>query len=539
MTDEERAMLSADDAELLNKVRAGDTSAFQVLYERHEEAARRLARDLVATDADIDEAVAETFAQLLEVTRRGGGPADAFRPYLLTALRRVCDGRLATAKPDDAAIDPIVASAGQSLISRAFLSLPERWIAVLWHTDIEAASAAEVAPLLRLSGNDVSTLRRRARAGLRQAYLQMYTSGVDRPECATVASRLGAFIQDAVSGPDGAMVTEHLSQCEDCRAVFAELSDISIALRAKVAPVFLGGSAEYYLSGTPEGQASTALAPVVGTALVRTAVAGPTHRAARGGARWLRPARMFRNSARPLRWLAAGSAAVLAAGGIAFAVSLTGHGTPVAGRDRTQAAAPEETATVAAPSATAPRSGTSPATRPVSARRTTGTPAAPPTSPAQLTSPAQPPGTPTPSGSVSSSQPSVQLAATVDVQGGHNPHWDAKVVFQVSDTGSARTGGLIASVALPAGSWLISWPPGHGEGDGNDQAASYSSGGWSCQATSSGASCQHSPISAGGQSQGTIFIKFSGSSACGQPVSVTAASGSASASAQSPEGIQC
>ena len=44
---------------------------------------------------------------------------------------------------------------------------------------------------------------------------------------------------------------------------------------------------------------------------------------------------------------------------------------------------------------------------------------------------------------------------------------------------------------------------------------------------------------AGGQAQGTIYIWISGSSACGKSVGLTASSGSASASAQSPQDLQC
>jgi hypothetical protein len=130
------------------------------------------------------------------------------------------------------------------------------------------------------------------------------------------------------------------------------------------------------------------------------------------------------------------------------------------------------------------------------------------------------------------------------------------VVFKVSDTGSARTRALIVSVALPAGSSLATWPngPGNGGGGGGNGGGGNGGGnggghhgdsdhwgqsGWSCKATSSGARCRHAAIAAGGQSQGVIFISINGSSACGQTVSVTVASGSASATAQSPEEIQC
>jgi RNA polymerase sigma factor (sigma-70 family) len=571
VTDEARAVLSADDAELLNRVCAGETAAFQVIYQRHAQAARWLARDLAATLDEADDVVAETFEQLLEVTRRGSGPADAFRPYMLTALRRVCDRRREESQqttgdhtPDAAEpyLDLAVASPDDPLIVRAYLSLPERWMAVLWHTEIEGASQAEVGPVLGLTRNGVAALRRRAKEGLTQAYLQMYTSGVTAPECATVALRLGPFIRDAVSGPDSATVTQHLSQCDRCRSVFAELSDVSLPMRAMVAPAFLGGSAAYYLASTaPAAKVSTAPAPAPGTTAVGTTAMGTTAmaEAARAGAGagpawWLRPAGFLTDTARPRRWLAAGGAAVIVLGAIAFAVVAAGHGAPLkpAGTDEAQAPASLQVPTALdKPSATPAGSTTAPGVVRASASRSTrATPASSPgpTGPASQTGTSPAPRRPGPSSAV-------RLTAAVDVYGGHH---DATVVFKVSDTGSASTRALIVSVALPAGSSLVTWPNGQGNGGGGGfgggggnggggngggghqgDSGQWGQSGWSCKATSSGARCRHAAIPAGGQSQGVIFISINASSACGQTVSVTVTSRSASATAQSAEEIQC
>jgi DNA-directed RNA polymerase specialized sigma24 family protein len=42
----------------------------------------------VRNRSEADDVVAETFAKILDLLHRGGGPDDAFRPYLLTAVRR-------------------------------------------------------------------------------------------------------------------------------------------------------------------------------------------------------------------------------------------------------------------------------------------------------------------------------------------------------------------------------------------------------------------------------------------------------------------
>ena len=179
--------LPPGDADLIAASRAGDAAAYDTLYRRHVASAHSLARQLVRNRAEADDVVAETFAKILDLLHRGGGPDDAFRPYLLTAVRRSAYDRhraerrqLVTDEMEtfDRGVpfaDPAVADLERTMIARAFASLPERWQAVLWHTEVEGARPADVAPLLGLTANGVAALAYRAREGLRQAYL------ADRP----------------------------------------------------------------------------------------------------------------------------------------------------------------------------------------------------------------------------------------------------------------------------------------------------------------------------------------------------------------------
>ena len=134
------------------------------------------------------------------------------------------------------------------MVARAFASLPQRWQAVLWHTEIEGARPAEVATLLGLTANGVAALAYRAREGLRQAYLQMHLSGEAREQCRPVAAKLGAHVRGGLAKRDAAMVAGHLDQCADCRRIYAELGDVNVALKAIVAPVVLGPAAAAYLA---------------------------------------------------------------------------------------------------------------------------------------------------------------------------------------------------------------------------------------------------------------------------------------------------
>ena len=61
--------------------------------------ARAAARSLTRSTADADDAVAEAFARVLAVMRRGGGPEVAMRPYLMTVVRNVCFDRAKRPRP--------------------------------------------------------------------------------------------------------------------------------------------------------------------------------------------------------------------------------------------------------------------------------------------------------------------------------------------------------------------------------------------------------------------------------------------------------
>jgi len=507
------AVRAPDDATLLNTVRTGDGAAFEVLYKRHVGAVRLLARDLVASPAEADHLVAETFALVLDVTKRGGGPTDAFRPYMLTALRRVAasqvrgqspltrSDRQDVPEPGELFVDATVATVETSLIARAFLSLPERWQAVLWHREIERADPAAVAPLFALGPDGVEALGRRASEGLQQAYLRLYVPRVTRPECRPVAERIGGHLRNTLSRRSASMVTEHVASCSECAAAYGELADLGAALRSQVAPVFLGRSTALYLAGITSAAAAGRPLAAVAAGNAGPAGAGPPTAqlvAAQGAGPPRGPS--------GLRWVAMGAGAVVVAVGAVLALTLTAHRASDV-RAHHHAAAAGTSLGIAAsagqpsPSATAARKHVAPS-------------ASPSTSPA-----APPPTSPAPA-------PAAQLSAGISVAGPQGRGNFAMVTFTATDTGNAPTGEITASISLPSGSRFLG---GGGHFGGQD--------GWSCQPDGSGATCQHGGISAGAQAQGVIFIMVGGSS-CGQPVQLTVTSGAASAGAQSGD-IQC
>jgi RNA polymerase sigma factor (sigma-70 family) len=251
--------MGPSDAELLTSVRAGDSSAYSTLFERHVGSARALGIQLTGHRSDADDLVSEAFTRILRAVTSGGGPTVALRPYLLTTLRRVHYDRSRAAKrvqtvddltpfdPGVPFVDSALAGLERTLVARAFSQLPERWQMVLWHTEVEEASPAEIAPLLGLTPNSVSALAYRAREGLRQAYLQVHLSAPRDQNCRAIASKLGAYARNALSRRESEPVQRHLEDCEDCRGLYLELTEVGAGMRSVIAPLILGAAVLGYL----------------------------------------------------------------------------------------------------------------------------------------------------------------------------------------------------------------------------------------------------------------------------------------------------
>lgn len=256
------------DSRLIERMRAGDDSAYEELYRRHADAVRRYARTCCRDGHTADDLTAEVFARMLQAVRGGSGPEYAVRPYLLTSVRRVAAQWIKSARRerlvDDFALfaaDSARAAEGsdndtldlgadvhamheaeQSMAMQAFRSLPERWQAVLWHTEVEDESPSEVAVLFGLDANGTRVLASRAREGLKQAYLQAHVSAalVDDEECARYADRLGGYARRKLRVRAERGLRKHLEECARCRLAAAQIEEVASGIPAVVPVAVIG-----------------------------------------------------------------------------------------------------------------------------------------------------------------------------------------------------------------------------------------------------------------------------------------------------------
>jgi RNA polymerase sigma factor (sigma-70 family) len=238
---------SPPDAALLEAVRAGDLGAYDALFRRHAEPARHAALRWGAKPAEQQDLVAEAFVRVLIAIRGGAGPRENLRPYLLVTMRHLAiksrEGRVdlyGTEPEVDGEIRDAEAVGSDEIVVRrwstglawsAFRTLPLRWRAVLWYTEVESVSPAELAPRLGISPNGVAALALRAREGLRQAYLQVQVPETVEPSCHGARQHLGTWVRSGLSPQRAQAITDHLAGCGECRAVVDALEEANGELR--------------------------------------------------------------------------------------------------------------------------------------------------------------------------------------------------------------------------------------------------------------------------------------------------------------------
>ncbi|MFG3251943.1 sigma-70 family RNA polymerase sigma factor [Streptomyces sp. NPDC048187] len=394
--------LPTSDAELIGRMRSGDDTAYEELYRRHADAVRRYARTCCRDAHTADDLTAEVFARMLQAVRGGSGPEYAVRAYLLTAVRRVAAGWTRSAGREQLVEDFAVFAAQaahttkvpdadtlelgadvramheaeQSMAMRAFRSLPERWQAVLWHTEVEDESPSEVAVLFGLDANGTRVLASRAREGLKQAYLQAHVSDAlaTDEECARYADQLGSYARGRLRIRAERGLRKHLEECARCRLAATQIEEVASGIPAVVPVAVIGwfGAAGYAkVAGLVAGGAGA------GAAGAAAAAGGGTS----GGAGAGGGAAASEGLGAPVKaGIAAGVVAVAAAA--ALALALAGSDSP---DEEPPKAAPPASSPVAQPAPDTP----TPSTRPPDA------PQVPTPAPAPVTAP-DPTPTPTP-----------------------------------------------------------------------------------------------------------------------------------------------
>jgi RNA polymerase sigma factor (sigma-70 family) len=162
------------DTDLAERAAAGEQDAFEELYRRHVQPAWRFAQAVSPNRDSACEAADEAFVRVLRVVRRGrAAAAQNFRAYLLAAVyRNALEALRANGRAEDSSEAASPDASDDELLGVAFRSLPERWRAALWLTDVEHIAVQDVAPILGVSTAVTGQMVTRARTGLTNRFQQ-------------------------------------------------------------------------------------------------------------------------------------------------------------------------------------------------------------------------------------------------------------------------------------------------------------------------------------------------------------------------------
>ena len=279
-------MSSADsDEQLVARVRSGELAAYDLLYERHTATARRVARAGLGDASDVDDVVAESFAAVLGALQRGNGPTEGFVGYLVSTVRheafranRRRRDRPVGDRTHEPAVDPFAGREDADILRAAFGSLPSGSRDVLWHTEVEGRSHADIAESVGSTTQAIGARASRARVALGGAYLAghldlAFDKPPSTPQCSEVRAQLVDLVRGSASGRRRRVLEDHLAECALCRDGRQRLERLNERLRTAppLVPVAAGGTVSLLARLAP-----VLAGAVAATTLAVAAVVAPT-----------------------------------------------------------------------------------------------------------------------------------------------------------------------------------------------------------------------------------------------------------------------
>ena len=272
-----RLLAGPSDLALLDAVRRGDLDAYGALYERHVAAVRRLARRLTRDHHEADDVVSEVFANTLRAIRRGGGPHDDCRSYLLRATRHTVAKmrtRKDTGRAEPTPIERLdrvdqsdIRFVGE--IGAAFEGLPERQRQVLWSTCVEGRTASDLAFGTGVAPGAVASMCLRARRALGRSYLVEHSRREEpTADCRAVRDLMPAVVQGDAATSTAELVVGHLDGCSACRDVHEDMCRVNRDLRSIGWPGLLAaGIRRFVVNGAGGAVPVAAAKPLAALAL--------------------------------------------------------------------------------------------------------------------------------------------------------------------------------------------------------------------------------------------------------------------------------
>ena len=238
---------SASDADVLARVRHGDTGSYGILYERHVERAGRLARSIVNNRSRGRRRVGSVRLGAVRTGARQGSGRFVRPVPDEQCSQRELSRQLATWAASGGgwtarrarvrrATRPFASVDEVAVLRTAFESLAPRLRQVLWQTEVDELSHRDIAERTGSSPSAVAMLALRARQALGGAYLHAHLGVEPRrgqlsPGCREIRPQLAALVRNRLTPMRRARVEEHLASCPACRQAHDALGRLNDHLR--------------------------------------------------------------------------------------------------------------------------------------------------------------------------------------------------------------------------------------------------------------------------------------------------------------------
>lgn len=245
---------AASDERLLERLRAGDDTAFEALYDRYHRGILAFCRHMLADHGEGEDALQQTFVSALPALRKEGREVHV-RAFLYAIARNRCLS-IIRARRESVSIDDVqVATAGlpASVEVRADLRelladlqrLPDDQRAALLLAEVGDLSHDDVAEVLGVRRDKVKAIVFQGRENL------MRWRDARHTDCRDIREQLATLRGGALRRTQ---LREHLAECESCRAFKLEVARQrsamasvmpvapSVALKGSVLAAALGGT---------------------------------------------------------------------------------------------------------------------------------------------------------------------------------------------------------------------------------------------------------------------------------------------------------
>lgn len=231
--------MPADDQELLDRVRSGQTDALELLLERHQSQIYRFGMKMCRDPEDAKDVLQDTLLSAARTVKdfRGGS---SISTWLYTVARSFClkkrrkskfapkevvlplDGVAEhVADPANGADETLASKQVEQALETAIGGLEPMYREVLLLRDVEGLTAPEVAEITGASVQAVKSRLHRARLAVRAQLAPLLGFATDLPvapgTCPDVLALFSAHLEGEISPDVCAQMERHIDACPRCR----------------------------------------------------------------------------------------------------------------------------------------------------------------------------------------------------------------------------------------------------------------------------------------------------------------------------------